>query len=132
MCFGAFGMIQIFGAYNLSLVVRNRLFAFAKTKTQIGFLVTSKLISAFDFAARIVQSLSFLNLKFQASNYLLQFYSPVCVGPGRKPRRPVFSQLGSFQTQQMGNPMFYLGQEILISPMLYHPRTLSCYLTLVV
>ena len=23
-------------------------------------------------------------------------YSPVCVGPGRKPRRPVFSQRGSF------------------------------------
>ena len=31
----------------------------------------------------------------QASNYLLWLYSPVCVGPGRKPRRPVFSQRGS-------------------------------------
>ena len=26
-------------------------------------------------------------------------YSPVCVGPGRKPRRPVFSQRGSFYSR---------------------------------
>ena len=32
----------------------------------------------------------------QASSHLLLLYSPVCVGPGRKPRRPVFSQRGSF------------------------------------
>ena len=37
-----------------------------------------------------------LNPKFQASSHLLWSYSPVCVGPGRKPRRPVFSQRGSF------------------------------------
>ena len=30
-----------------------------------------------------------------ASSHLLWLYSPVCVGPGRKPRRPVFSQRGS-------------------------------------
>ena len=34
--------------------------------------------------------------KFQASHNLLWLYSPVCVGPGRKPRRPVFSQRGSY------------------------------------
>ena len=34
--------------------------------------------------------------KFQASSHLLWLHSPVCVGPGRKPRRPVFSQGGSF------------------------------------
>ena len=33
--------------------------------------------------------------EIQASNRLLWLYSPVCVGPGRKPRRPVFSQRGS-------------------------------------
>ena len=71
-------------------------FAYAKTKTQISFAVTAKLISAFVFATRIVQSLFFLNPKFQASSHLLWRYSPVCVGPGRKPRRPVFSQRGSF------------------------------------
>ena len=58
--------------------------------------VTAKLISAFDFAKRIVQSLYFLNTEFQASSHLLWLYSPVCVGPGRKPRRPVFSERGSY------------------------------------
>ena len=67
-------------------------FAYAKTKTQISFAV----ISAFVFATRIVQSLYFLNMKFQASSHLLWLYSPVCVGPGQKPRRLVFSQGGSY------------------------------------
>ena len=35
---------------------------------------------------RIVHSLCFLNLKFQASSHLLWLYSPVCVGPGQKPK----------------------------------------------
>ena len=30
-----------------------------------------------------------------ASSYFLKLYSPVCVRPGGKPRRPVFSQRGS-------------------------------------
>ena len=71
-------------------------FAYAKTKTQISFAVTAKLISAFVFTIRIVQSLYFLNPKFQASRHLLWLCSPVCVGPGRKPRRPVFSGRGSY------------------------------------
>ena len=53
-------------------------------------------ISAFVFATRIVQSLFFLNLKFQASSHLLWLYSPGCAGPGQKTRKPVFSQRGSF------------------------------------
>ena len=32
--------------------------------------------------------------KSEASSHLLWLYRPVCVGPGRKPRRPVFSQPG--------------------------------------
>ena len=68
------------------------IFAYAKTKTQISFAV----IHVFVFATRIVQSLYFLNPDFQASSYLLWLYSPVCVGHGRKPRRPVFSRCGSF------------------------------------
>ena len=56
---------------------------------------SAKLISAFVFATRIVQSLYFLNPKFQASSHFLWLYRPVCVGPGRKPRRPVFSERGS-------------------------------------
>ena len=70
-------------------------FAYAKTKTQISFAVTAKLISAFVFAIRIVQSLYYPNPKFQAYTHLLWLYSPVCVRPGRKPRRPVFSERGS-------------------------------------
>ena len=70
----------------------------AKTKAQISFAVTAKLISAFVFATGIVQSLYFLNSKFQASSHLLWLYRLVCVGPGQKPRRPVFSQRGSFLT----------------------------------
>ena len=38
-----------------------------------------------------------LNPKFQASSHLLWLYRPVCVGPGRKPRRPVFSKRGSYE-----------------------------------
>ena len=45
-------------------------FVYAKTKTQISFALTAKLISAFVFAIRIVQSLYFLNPKFQASSHL--------------------------------------------------------------
>ena len=33
------------------------------------------------FALKIVQSLHFLNMKFEASRHLLWLYSPVCVGP---------------------------------------------------
>ena len=70
-------------------------FAYAKTKTQISFAVTAKLISAFVFATRIVRSLYYINPKFQASSHLLWLYRPACVGPGRNPRRPVFSERGS-------------------------------------
>ena len=49
------------------------------------FIYTAKLISAFVFAAWIVQSFYFLNPKFQASSHLLYLYSLVCVGPDRKP-----------------------------------------------
>ena len=43
-------------------------------------------------------TLYYLNPKFQASSHFLWLYSPVCDGPGRKPRIPVFSQRGSFVT----------------------------------
>ena len=44
----------------------------------------------------IVQSLCFLHRKFQAFNHLVWLYNPVCKGAGQKPRRPVFSQQGSY------------------------------------
>ena len=55
----------------------NQCFAYAKTKTQISFAVTARLISAFVFPTWIVQYLYFLNTKFQSSSP-----SPVAVQPG--------------------------------------------------
>ena len=73
----------------------NLIFAYAKTKPQISCAVTAQLISAFVFATWIVQSLYFLNSKFPASSHPLWLHSLVCVWPGRKHRRPVFSERGS-------------------------------------
>ena len=70
--------------------------AYAKTKAQISCAVTTKLISAFVFATQIVQYPFFLNPKVQASSNFLWLYSPVCVGPRRKPRRQVFARRGLF------------------------------------
>ena len=63
----------------------NKQFAYAKTRVQISFAVTAKLISTFVFATRIVQSLYFPNKKFHASSCLLLPCSPICVRPSRKP-----------------------------------------------
>ena len=41
-------------------------------------------------------SLSYLNTKFQASSHFLRRRSLICVGPGRKPRRPVYWRRGSY------------------------------------
>ena len=85
----------------LSRVMRKPDFCiYAKTKTQISCVVTAQLISAFVFAIRIVQSLYYLNAKFKASSHLLRLQCLPCVGPGRKPRRPVFSRRGSFDRKQ--------------------------------
>ena len=83
----------------------NRIFAYAKTKTQISFAVTAKLISAFVFTTWIIQSLCFLNPKFHVCRYLLWLYSPVCVGLGRKPRRPVFWRRGSYVNAPLRTPI---------------------------
>ena len=63
-------------------------------------MVTAKLIKAFVIAKHLVQFFYFLNTKFQASIHLLSLYSPVCIGPGWKPRRPVFSQRGSIDSNE--------------------------------
>ena len=80
-------------------------FAYAKTKTQTSFSVTAHLISAFVFATHIVQFPYFLHSKLQVSSHLLWLYSLVCVGPGRKPRRPVFSQRGSSIVAEVLKPI---------------------------
>ena len=73
---------------------------------QISFVVIAKLISAFVFATRIVQFLFFLNPKFPVSSHHLCLYSSVCVGHGRKPRRPVFSHRGSNEAVQAQKYLF--------------------------
>ena len=55
--------------------------AYAKTKAQISFAVTAKLISTFVFATQTVQFPYFLKPKFPASSdLLLCLYSSVYVG----------------------------------------------------
>ena len=51
-----------------------------------------------------------LNPIFQASIHLIRLYSPVCVGPGRKPLRPVFSQRGYYSKNRvliLGYTLFF-------------------------
>ena len=72
--------------YTLSRVMRKPGFLHVgKTKVQISFTITAKLISVFVFATLIVQFLFYLNSKFQASSFLLSLCRQVCVGRGRKP-----------------------------------------------
>ena len=60
-------------------------------------LAASKLLSAplQVFATRIINPSSTLIKKIQASSLLQCLNRPVCVAPGRKPRRPGFSRRGS-------------------------------------
>ena len=55
----------------MSGIMKNQIFAYAKTKAQISYAVTAQLISVFVFATWIVQLLSLLNSKFQASSLFL-------------------------------------------------------------
>ena len=89
------------------------------------FAVTTKLISAFVFATQIVQSLSFLNIKFQASSHFLRRHSLICVGPGRKSRRR-FSDVaahiqGSTTHDCWTSCLFSRGQN------LEHPKKCCCF-----
>ena len=79
---------------------KTRFLHMQKTKMQISCAATAQLISAFVFTIRIVQSLYYLNPKFQASSHLMWLYSLVCVGPGPKLRRLVFSQRGSYDLNE--------------------------------
>ena len=81
-------MIYVDSFLLISSVTRKHVFANAETKN--SSVVTMQLISVFFPTSWIVESLFFLNLKFQASSHLLWLYSPVCVGPGQKPRRQGF------------------------------------------
>ena len=83
----------------MSLVMRKPDFCLCKNKVQISFPLTAKLISAFVFTIRTVQSLFFLKPKFPASSLFPRLYRSVCVGPGQKLQRPVFSRRCSYDFQ---------------------------------
>ena len=89
-----------------------------KTKAQISFAVTAKLISAFVFVTRTVQFLYFLNPKFPVSRHLLCLYSPVCVGPVRKPHCWFSHEAAHLLTKYLNGFVKILSQAVSFSPLL--------------
>ena len=87
-------MPQVPGYFKMSRVMRKPTFCICENKDADQLRGNREADQRLCFRY-IVQSLYFLNPKFQASSHLLWLYSLVCVGPGRKPRRLVFSQRGS-------------------------------------
>ena len=81
--------------HQMSCIVRKPAFCICKNKDADQLRCNRKADQRCCFRYTIVQCLYFLNQKFHASRHLLWLYSPVCVGPGWKPWRPVFSQRGS-------------------------------------
>ena len=75
---------------------RHEKICFCISKNKDAAQVTAQLISAFVFSTKTLQTLYFLNPKFQASSHVRLLYSSVCVGPGLKPRRQVLSRLCSY------------------------------------
>ena len=80
------------GIGNVSRVVRKRFFLHMQKKDadQLRGDLEADQRLCFRYIGRIIP----LRLKSQVSSHLLWLYSPICVRPGRKTRRPVFSQRG--------------------------------------
>ena len=76
----------------MSVVMGKRFFAYAKTRDADQLRGNREADQRLCF--RYIDSTIPL-LPFQASSHLLWLYSLVCVRPGLKPRRAVFSQGGS-------------------------------------
>ena len=85
-----------FTCHNMSRVLGKPAFCICDNKDADQLRGNREADQRLCFATWIEQSLYFLNPKFQASSHLLWLYSLVFVGPGRKLRRPVFSQRGSY------------------------------------
>ena len=81
--------------HKMSLVVRKPAFCICENKDADLLRGNRNADQRLCFHYTDVQSFYFLNTKFQASSHLLRLYSPVCVIPGQKPLRPVFSERGS-------------------------------------
>ena len=84
--------------YQLSLVMRKPAFCICVNKDADQLRSNCAADQRLCFRYTDSTSLYYLNPKFQGSSHLMRLYSPVCVEPGRKPRRPVFSQRGSIKT----------------------------------
>ena len=82
----------------MSLVMRKPAFCICENKDADQLRGNREADQRLCFCYIDSKSLFFLNTKFQASRHLVWLYSPVCVGPGRKPRRHVFSQRGLYHT----------------------------------
>ena len=88
-------MLLILHVSHLSLVMRKPAFCICENKDSDQLRGNREADQHLSF--RYTDStIYFLYMKFQASSHLVWLYSLVCVGPSRKPRRPVFSQRGSF------------------------------------
>ena len=79
--------------YYLSRVVRNAVFCIRENKDADQLRGNREADQRLCF--RYTDSTTPLVSKSEVSSHLLWLYSPVCMGPGRKPRIPVFSQQGS-------------------------------------
>ena len=75
--------------------MRKLAFCICENKDADQFRIDGEADQRLCFSYMDSKSLYFLNWKFQASNHLLWLCSLVCVGLGRKPSRPVFSERGS-------------------------------------
>ena len=80
----------------MSLVLRKPAFCICGNKDADQLRGNREADQRLCFHYKVVQSLYYLNPKFQASSHLLRLYRPVGVGPGRNSRRPVFSERGSY------------------------------------
>ena len=81
------------------------------TKGQISCTVTAQLISTFVFASRI-ESLCFLNPKFQDSSHFLWLHGPVYLTSGQKPQRLVFSRHSSLCNSPIAKQLTYGPQQV--------------------
>ena len=76
--------------FNMSCVMRKPAFCICENKDadQLRFNREADQRLCFRYTDSTILLLP--KSEFQASSHLLLLYSPVCVGPGQKPQRPVF------------------------------------------
>ena len=81
--------------YKMSLVMRNLAFGICGNKSadQLRSNCAADQRLCFRYMDSTIPLLP--KSEISSSSHLLWLYSPVCIGPSQKPRRPVFSQRGS-------------------------------------